>query len=80
MLGGIAFQLFAIVIYVICELEFFWRYVKDRPFVRKEAKGETRRGVLTGKIQVMICVLFFSTVCLFIRYADLPSRTLCRIC
>lgn len=74
MLGGIVFQLAAIIAYVLCELEFFLRYIQDRPF-RKAAlvNGKSARGVLSPKIQVMVYVLLFSTVCLFIRYASCLS-------
>jgi hypothetical protein len=67
MLAGIVFQLAAIVVYFLCEVEFFLRFFKDRPFARKVTDADTGRGELTTKMKIMVLALLFSTTCLFIR-------------
>ncbi|KAJ8522070.1 hypothetical protein ONZ45_g1285 [Pleurotus djamor] len=71
MLGGIIFQLVAITLYSICAVEFFMRYLGDRPVrsVPKPIEGdqEATRGVLDTRLRLMISALAFSTLLLFIR-------------
>ncbi|KAE9394559.1 RTA1 like protein [Gymnopus androsaceus JB14] len=43
MLGGIAFQMATITIYVFCATEFFIRYFKDAP-LRRNQKGSAKKG------------------------------------
>ncbi|KAJ3558822.1 hypothetical protein NM688_g700 [Phlebia brevispora] len=66
MLGGIAFQLAAITIYVALATEFILRFYGDRP-VRgpKKEPGEPR--VIDKNIKLMLVGLGFSSVTLFIR-------------
>ncbi|KAF4562635.1 hypothetical protein EYR40_009863 [Pleurotus pulmonarius] len=71
MLGGIIFQMIAIAFYVVLALEFFMRYLWDRP-IRSVAKPilgeqEATRGVLDGRLKLMSSALVFSTLVLFIR-------------
>ncbi|KAJ3728804.1 RTA1 like protein-domain-containing protein [Lentinula raphanica] len=71
MLGGIAFQLTVISVYVLCGAEFFLRYYKDMPVRDQGALHAgnilSRRGVLTTKLQVQAVALMFMTTCLWIR-------------
>jgi len=65
MLGGIVFQLFSLIVYVICATEFFLRFFSDTP-IRESSKRQSREPV-DKRMKIMICGLIFSTVCLFIR-------------
>ncbi|KAF8895227.1 RTA1-like protein [Infundibulicybe gibba] len=69
MLGGIAFQLATITIYVLCAVEFFIRYFKDAPLrtTLPYSPNEKSRGVIGKRMKVMIAALVFNTTCLFIR-------------
>ncbi|KAF5310456.1 hypothetical protein D9611_012296 [Ephemerocybe angulata] len=67
MLGGIAFQLFAITVFCICSGEYIWRYLKKRPFHKTTAPGQTTRGSLTDKLTFMLAALTLSTFVLVIR-------------
>ncbi|KAF8990476.1 RTA1 like protein-domain-containing protein [Cyathus striatus] len=73
MLGGIVFQLVAIVVYALLAMEFFLRYLHDKP-VRNIATHFTSsrkpievRGEMTRRLQLMSGALIFSTLSLFIR-------------
>ncbi|KAF8799461.1 RTA1-like protein [Phlegmacium glaucopus] len=77
MLGGIAFQLFVIVVYVFCAGEFFIRYLRRLP-VRgaaaesgeyDDSKLEFPKGTggMNHKTRLMVVALIFSTLCLLIR-------------
>ena len=66
----------AIAFYVVLALEFFTRYLWDRP-IRSVAKPilgeqEATRGVLDGRLKLMSGALVFSTLVLFIRCASRP--------
>ncbi|KAF8177351.1 RTA1-like protein [Mycena galopus ATCC 62051] len=63
MLGGIVFQFASIVTYCGLGSDFLFHYHTDRP-VRFDSSG---RGILDGKVYIMICALAFSTLMLFIR-------------
>ncbi|TFK57102.1 RTA1 like protein [Heliocybe sulcata] len=81
MLGGIAFQLAAICIYVACALEFFTRYLLDRPVRKVETRQRQgssstlhehdglapTRGHLDRRLSLMVFGLGLSTVFIFIR-------------
>lgn len=71
MLGGIAFQLVAIAVYAVCALEFYLRYLWDRPLhsVPKPIHGDqdATRGPFTNRLKFMSVGLAFSTLCVFIR-------------
>jgi len=65
MLGGIVFQLFVIILFSLCVLEYLIRHAKDAP-VRSESTTRAR-GVITRKLEVMLGGLAFVTLLLFIR-------------
>lgn len=75
MLGGIAFQLAALVIYSILGAEFFIRYHFDKPVRKPSASkndvaissGKLPELTVNGRLKVMVGGLMFSTVCLLIR-------------
>lgn len=81
MLGGIVFQLVAIVAYVILASEFLLRYYHDSPVrysysatvtdkdgnAAKVAGEEGRRGKVDRKMKMMLLGMVGMTVCLFIR-------------
>ncbi|KAF8895226.1 RTA1-like protein [Infundibulicybe gibba] len=69
MLGGIAFQLATITIYVLCAAEFFIRYFKDAPLrtTAPQLSNEKPRGVMDKRMKLMVAALVFNTTCLFIR-------------
>ncbi|RDB18398.1 Uncharacterized protein C17G6.02c [Hypsizygus marmoreus] len=71
MLGGIVFQLVTISVYSILAIEFFVRYVYDRPVAsNRNGSSETitsLKSPMTPKLKTMSIALAFSTVCLFIR-------------
>ncbi|EJD04117.1 RTA1-domain-containing protein [Fomitiporia mediterranea MF3/22] len=64
MLGGIVFQLIAITIYIILGIEFFYRYLSDKP---RRQEAIATRGSFDRRIQLMVIGLSFSTSCLLIR-------------
>ncbi|KAF8871610.1 RTA1-domain-containing protein [Infundibulicybe gibba] len=71
MLGGIVFQMITITIYAACAVEFFVRYLKDRP-VNRTGGGEDEKAVsphkaIDARLKLMCFALMFSTTCLFIR-------------
>jgi len=75
MLGGIAFQLFVIILYASCAGEFFIRYLWRIPIRATESSSDDdekskfseERGEINDKMQLMIAALLFSTLCLIIR-------------
>jgi hypothetical protein len=72
MLGGIAFQLSVVSIYVLCGTEFLVRYLYDQP-IRDPGtlhEGYIRRGTLTRKLAFQMAALMFATTCLWIRSVD----------
>ena len=71
MLVGIVFQLVAITIYVMLAAEFIMRYLKKQPFKRAHNDPPTGNYVLDKKMKLMLFNIGISTLCLFIRYADL---------
>jgi hypothetical protein len=75
MLGGIVFQLIAIVVYMTLGAHFYYRYKSDKP-VRKD-ENATPRGELTGRLHVLVVALALSTAFLFVRYASLLMLMLC---
>ncbi|KIM74097.1 hypothetical protein PILCRDRAFT_815278 [Piloderma croceum F 1598] len=70
MLGGIVLQLVSLVVYVTCALEFYLRFLKDRPIreisTSNAEKGEIKRPMDT-RMMIMMGGLAFSSLCLFIR-------------
>ncbi|KAG5647232.1 hypothetical protein DXG03_000767 [Asterophora parasitica] len=69
MLGGIVFQLVTISVYACLAIEFFVRYLKDKPFSpsRDDSDSESLKRDMTLKTKLMTAALAFSTICLFIR-------------
>ncbi|KAF8991637.1 RTA1 like protein-domain-containing protein [Cyathus striatus] len=76
MLGGIVFQLAAIIVYALLATEFFLRYIHDKPFRyqvtpfnsnTEYGKPTVMRGAMTQRQWLMSGALVFSTVLLFIR-------------
>ncbi|KAJ7108976.1 RTA1 like protein-domain-containing protein [Mycena crocata] len=63
MLGGIAFQFAVIIGFSLLSIDFFIRYLRDRP-VRSDS---IERGELTWRLKIMLGALAFSTTTLFIR-------------
>jgi len=70
MLGGIVLQLVSLVVYVTCALEFYLRFLKDRPIreisISNAEKGKIKRSMDT-RMKIMMGALAFSSLCLFIR-------------
>jgi hypothetical protein len=75
MLGGIVFQLVAIVVYMTLGAHFYYCYKSDKP-MRKDEKA-TPRGELTGRLHVLAVALALSTMFLFVRYVFLLLVILC---
>ncbi|KAJ6579162.1 RTA1-like protein [Mycena vulgaris] len=65
MLGGIVFQFVAICVYAACGVDFLRHYTASRPVRPLISSGD--RGVLNGRLKLMIAALGFSTFVLFIR-------------
>lgn len=71
MLIGIVIQMVAITFYVILATEFFVRYYKKRPIrLNSYLHVDPSDKQVHRKMQCMILGLGFSTVCIFIRYAN----------
>ncbi|KAI0057294.1 RTA1-like protein [Artomyces pyxidatus] len=66
MLGGIVFQLAAIVVYVALALEFLLRYIHDQP-VRTRDLVPTRRGRTDTRMKLMLFGMTLMTIFIFIR-------------
>ncbi|ETW87178.1 lipid-translocating exporter, partial [Heterobasidion irregulare TC 32-1] len=68
MLGGIIFQMIAIIVYVILATEFFFRLVKNRPLKKDYTEvGANRKVEIPMPLKSMIGGLVFMTTCIFIR-------------
>ncbi|KAF9461865.1 RTA1 like protein-domain-containing protein [Collybia nuda] len=70
MLAGIAFQLVTLSLYSCVAIEYFIRYMKDKPLPSRRYTQEYAQGtktVLTPKLKIMALALAFNTTCLFIR-------------
>ncbi|KAF7300317.1 hypothetical protein HMN09_00915000 [Mycena chlorophos] len=70
MLGGIAFQMAIITIYVLCAGEFVLRYLRDWPVRRLASADSTARsggGRMTPRMKILLYAMMFNTTCLFIR-------------
>lgn len=88
MLGGIIFQLgkystrsfatklmgitVSVIIFSALGFEFFFRYLKDEP-VREVQYGMANKGLFGQRVRRMAFGLFFSTLCIFIRYVLILS-------
>ena len=73
MLGGIVFQLVAIVAYSALAAEFLVRYILDKPVSGHEFSGSQSRRVKTPlKMKLMVFGMALMTVLIFIRYAQMP--------
>jgi hypothetical protein len=61
------------VVYVTCALEFYLRFLKDRPIreisTSNAEKGEIKHPMDT-RMKIMMGGLAFSSLCLFIRYVN----------
>ncbi|CCM06794.1 uncharacterized protein FIBRA_09094 [Fibroporia radiculosa] len=64
MLGGIAFQMFSITVYMLLAMEFVSRFLHDRP-VRIAAEGP--RTGLDTKARLMFAGLALSSLCIYVR-------------
>ncbi|KAG2040870.1 RTA1 like protein [Suillus americanus] len=69
MLGGIAAQLFAIVVYVTMAVETLFRLKHNAPFryVEQPRIFEKGQRAVSKKLQLMLCGMAFCTLCVFIR-------------
>ncbi|KAG1737971.1 RTA1 like protein-domain-containing protein [Suillus lakei] len=69
MLGGIAAQLFAIVVYVALAAEFFLRLKYNAPFRHVEQPRISEKGQrsVSKNLRILICAMAFCTLCIFIR-------------
>lgn len=69
MLGGIAAQLFAIVVYVTLASEFFLRLKFSAPFRQVDAShlSEKGQGAVSKNLRILIYAMSFCTLCIFIR-------------
>lgn len=69
MLGGIAAQLFAIVVYVTLASEFFLRLKFSAPFRQVDASHllEKGQGAVSKNLRILIYAMSFCTLCIFIR-------------
>ncbi|KAH8799186.1 RTA-like protein [Flagelloscypha sp. PMI_526] len=66
MLGGIAFQTFAITMFCLLTIEFFYRHYTCRP-VRTGPDVPQTNGVVTNGLKVLFSGLAFNTVVLYVR-------------
>ncbi|THH21776.1 hypothetical protein EUX98_g8284 [Antrodiella citrinella] len=66
MLGGIAFQLVCITIYMFLATEFITRYIWDLP-VRDPSESKLQIRVLSRKVKMLLIGLAFSSTVIFIR-------------
>ncbi|KAG2748005.1 RTA1-domain-containing protein [Suillus brevipes Sb2] len=69
MLGGIAAQLFAIVVYVTLAAEFFLRLKRNAPFRHVEQPRVLEKGqhAVSNNLRILLCAMAFCTLCIFIR-------------
>ncbi|EAU82398.1 hypothetical protein CC1G_06708 [Coprinopsis cinerea okayama7 len=69
MLGGIILHVVAIVFYALLAVEYYIRFVIERPLnkINLAHKHYTARGRLTKRIELMLVGLTFNTLCLFVR-------------
>ncbi|KAG2344876.1 RTA1-domain-containing protein [Suillus weaverae] len=69
MLGGIAAQLFAIVVYVALAAEFFLRLKLNAPFRHVEQPRISEKGqrAVSKNLRILICAMAFCTLCILIR-------------
>ncbi|KAG2040871.1 RTA1 like protein-domain-containing protein [Suillus americanus] len=67
MLGGIAAQLFAIVVYICLAVEFFLRRKYNAPLHHQVIEFGKGQHSMSKEVQIMIYGMSFCTVCLFIR-------------
>lgn len=69
MLGGIAAQLFAIVVYVALAVETLLRLQYNRPFRYVEQRRISEKGprAVSKNLRLMLCGMAFCTLCIFIR-------------
>ncbi|KAF7334945.1 RTA1-like protein [Mycena venus] len=74
MLGGIIFQLIAILAYVSLAAEFLVRYTTERPM----SKSNEHRGTLTPRLRLLVGALALNTLCLVVRNIDIDIRAIYR--
>ncbi|KAJ6556273.1 RTA1 like protein-domain-containing protein [Mycena capillaripes] len=67
MLGGIIFQLTAIIVYVCLAAEFILRYTQDKPINRVAAAASAHHGARTPRLTLLISALAANTACLVVR-------------
>ncbi|KAI0321512.1 RTA1-domain-containing protein [Amylostereum chailletii] len=66
MLGGIVFQLVAIICYVALAAEFLFRYINDRPIGRRNNHFDSRVPT-TQRMKLMLAGMTLMTIFIFIR-------------
>ncbi|KAI0310094.1 RTA1 like protein, partial [Amylostereum chailletii] len=64
MLGGIIFQLVAIICYATLASEFLFRYIKDRPIGRRDTDS---RVPTTQRMKLMLAGMTLMTIFIFVR-------------
>ena len=75
-LGGIIFQLVAIIAYISLTSEFLVRYYLNKPFSCREDTFVGTSSALDSKTEQMIFGVYFSSLCMFIRYFLFPPPAL----
>lgn len=93
MLGGIVFQLVAIIDYVFLAAEFFFRFYNDKPVrwagelsememasSNERVKGRKASRRVDGRMKLMLFGMTLMTICLFIRcvFHDFVVKFDCR--
>jgi len=66
MLGGIVFQLVAVIAFITLSVEYFFRYLTDRP-IRLSSEEDTRRTEWGFKMKIFVGSLVFIILMIFIR-------------
>ena len=67
-IGGIAFQLAAVVVYILLTIEFLIRFALKKPFSRREdTLNGARPSVVDSKTKQMIIGVGLSSLAMFIR-------------
>ncbi|KAL1731809.1 RTA1 like protein-domain-containing protein [Schizophyllum commune] len=65
MLAGILFQMFCLIVFTLCFIEYFVRYFVDKPV--KSLEQPTKRKPMTQNLQLMSAGLTFTILVIFVR-------------
>ncbi|KAL1744578.1 RTA1 like protein-domain-containing protein [Schizophyllum fasciatum] len=65
MLAGILFQMFCLIAFTVCFIEYFYRYFVDRPL--KARNGPVKRARMTQNVRIMTLGLTFTILVIFVR-------------